>query len=100
MVQLQDHERESMVLCNPPALKQAIAELIANALTFSPENGVVAIEQWRSGGSVMIRIVDEGPGIPEDRLAEALRAKYVALENLDDRDEVAITLQQLSSAPQ
>jgi magnesium chelatase subunit D len=34
------------------------------------------------------------------KLAEALRAKYVALENLDDRDEVAITLQQLSSAPQ
>jgi magnesium chelatase subunit D len=34
------------------------------------------------------------------KLAEALHAKYVALENLVDRDKVAITLQQLSSAPQ
>ncbi len=71
-IQLEDHDRESVVMCNPPSLKQALAELIANALTFSPENGIVGIEQWRSGGNVYIRIVDQGPGIPEERLAEAL----------------------------
>ncbi len=72
-VQLNDHDRESFVQCNPPALKQAIAELIANALTFSPADSLVTISQWRSGGRVMISIVDEGPGIPEDRLNDALR---------------------------
>ncbi len=71
-VQLNDHDRESMVMCNPPALKQALAELIANALTFSPADSQVTISQWRSGGRVMISVVDEGPGIPETRLAEAL----------------------------
>jgi signal transduction histidine kinase len=72
-VQLNDHDRESFVMCNPPALKQALAELIANALTFSPADSAVTLSQWRSGGRVMISIVDEGPGIPEDRLNEALR---------------------------
>ena len=71
-VQLHDHDRDSMVMCNPPSLKQALAELIANALTFSPDDSEVTITQSRSGGSVIVSIVDEGPGIPEDRLAEAL----------------------------
>ena len=71
-VQLHDRDRDSVVMCNPPALKQALAELIANALTFSPENSEVTITQSRSGGNVIVSIVDEGPGIPEDRLEEAL----------------------------
>jgi signal transduction histidine kinase len=71
-VQLYDRDRDSVVMCNPPSLKQALAELIANALTFSPENSEVNISQSRSGGNVIVSIVDEGPGIPEDRLEEAL----------------------------
>lgn len=72
-VQFHDHDHESHVMCNPPALKQALAELIANAIKFSPQGGQVDITQWRSGGKVMISIFDQGPGIPEDQLAEALR---------------------------
>lgn len=72
-IQFHDHDHESLVMCNPPALKQALAELIANAIKFSPRGGQVDITQWRSGGKVMISIVDQGPGIPEDQLAEALR---------------------------
>jgi signal transduction histidine kinase len=72
-VQFHDHDRDSVVMCSAPALKQALAELIANALKFSPEGSQVNITQWRSGGRVMISIVDQGAGIPEDRLAEALR---------------------------
>ena len=72
-VQFHDHDRDALVMCNPPALKQALAELIANAIKFSPEGSQVDITQWRSGGRVMLSIVDQGPGIPEDRLAEALR---------------------------
>ena len=69
----QDHDRDSLVMCNAPALKQALAELISNAIKFSPEGGEVVITQWRSGGKVMVSIVDQGEGIPENRLAEALR---------------------------
>ncbi len=71
-VKFHEHDHDSIVMCNPPALKQALAELIANALAFSPANSEVNISQWRSAGNVMVSIVDEGPGIPEDRLAEAL----------------------------
>lgn len=68
-----DHDRDALVMCNAPALKQAFAELISNAIKFSPDDGEVVITQWRSGGKVMVSIVDQGEGIPENRLAEALR---------------------------
>ncbi len=71
-VKLHDHDRDAVVLSNPPALKQALAELIANAVKFSPADSQVSITQWQSGAKVMISVVDEGPGIPERRLEEAL----------------------------
>ena len=67
-VKLNDRDREAVVMCNPPALKQALAELIANALKFSPADSQINITQWRSAGNVVISIVDQGPGIPEQRL--------------------------------
>ncbi len=71
-VKLHDRDRDAVVLSNPPALKQALAELIANAVKFSPADGQVNVTQWQSGAQVRISVVDEGPGIPEGRLEEAL----------------------------
>ncbi|MBL8132359.1 MAG: hybrid sensor histidine kinase/response regulator [Anaerolineae bacterium] len=59
---------DSQVLCNPYALKQALAELIANALTFAPANTPVNVQQWLNKGTIFISITDRGPGIPQDKL--------------------------------
>lgn len=58
----------SQVLCNPYALKQALAELIANALTFAPANTQVSVQQWLNKGTIFISITDLGRGIPQDKL--------------------------------
>jgi signal transduction histidine kinase len=73
-VNLHSDDRGGMVLCNPSALKQALAELIANALTFSPANGQVEIAQWVKDGSIWVSVVDQGPGIPASQLEAALEA--------------------------
>ena len=73
-VQMHEHDREAMVVCNPPALKQALAELIANALTFAPENSNVEVTEWRSKGYVWISVSDRGAGIPQEKLKAALEA--------------------------
>lgn len=70
----QTRDRDALVLCNPYALKQALAELIANALTFAPANTEVSISQWRRGDTVFISITDMGIGIPQEQLEQALRA--------------------------
>jgi two-component system sensor histidine kinase ChvG len=48
---------------------QVITNLVDNAVSFSPADGVVVITVRQTPHHVDIVIDDEGPGIPEDRLA-------------------------------
>ncbi len=50
-------------------LGQVITNLVDNAVSFSPADGVVVITVKQTPQTVEILIDDEGPGIPEDRLA-------------------------------
>jgi two-component system phosphate regulon sensor histidine kinase PhoR len=50
------------------AIQLAVINLIDNALKYAPESGVVAVRAERENGSIVVRVVDRGPGIPpEDR---------------------------------
>lgn len=49
-------------------LHQVVANLLHNAVRHSPDGGVVRLEARRAGGTVVLDVVDEGPGIaPADR---------------------------------
>ena len=48
-------------------LGQVLTNLVDNAISFSPEKGMVTIRAGRRGQFVEIAVEDEGPGIPEDR---------------------------------
>ena len=51
-------------------LTDAIAELVGNALQFSPAGEPVTVVGRRSGGGYVIEVVDRGPGMaPEQRAA-------------------------------
>ncbi len=73
VIHLDDRDRSSQVCCYLPALKHALAELIANALSFSPADQEVAISQWLADDWVWISIVDRGCGMSPDQLKQALR---------------------------
>lgn len=46
-------------------LRRVIENLLSNALSFSPPNGVVRIAATRDGANALLIIDDDGPGIPE-----------------------------------
>jgi two-component system sensor histidine kinase ChvG len=48
-------------------LARLIDNLVDNAISFSPDKGLVEIRAAASGGEVAISIEDEGPGVPPDR---------------------------------
>jgi signal transduction histidine kinase len=52
-------------------LQQAIANLLDNAIKFSPPEGVVRLAAAVVGGRVMISVADDGPGMPPADLARA-----------------------------
>ena len=47
---------------------QVFRNLIANALSFSPENGHIRIVAARRGDMVVVTVEDDGPGIPDNKL--------------------------------
>jgi signal transduction histidine kinase len=47
-------------------LSQVVANLLSNAIKYSPEGGVVEVKGERSGERVLVRVDDEGIGIPDD----------------------------------
>ncbi len=54
---------------DPDRLRQALDNLIANAVGHSPAGGTVTVLARREGGSVVIAVADEGDGIASDDLA-------------------------------
>jgi two-component system, NtrC family, sensor histidine kinase HydH len=54
-------------------VRQALRNLVANALQAQPEGGVVAVSIALDAGDVVLRVQDAGPGIPNHlraRIAE------------------------------
>jgi two-component system sensor histidine kinase ChvG len=50
-------------------LGQVFRNLIVNAMSFSPSNGVIRLSAHRKHDSVVISVSDDGPGIPPGKLA-------------------------------
>ncbi|RTL63463.1 MAG: HAMP domain-containing protein [Hyphomicrobiales bacterium] len=57
-------------------LGRVITNLLDNALSFSPEHGVVSVVMRRIGPEVEIVVEDEGPGIPPDKLDDVFQRFY------------------------
>lgn len=47
-------------------LVRIVENLLDNAISFSPDNGLVQITATRSGNEVIVRVEDEGPGVPAE----------------------------------
>lgn len=72
-IRLDERDTDVLVLADIRALKHALAELITNALSFSPDGAEVIVSQWHADDSVWISIVDHGSGISPEQMEIALR---------------------------
>ena len=57
----------AITLGEPSRLARAIDNLIDNAISFSPPNGLVEVVATRVGNQIWIRVDDEGPGVPPEQ---------------------------------
>jgi two-component system sensor histidine kinase KdpD len=64
------------VWVDPVQIDQVLANLIENAIRHSPSGGTVEVGVARHDGFVQVRVVDEGPGIPEDERERVFDAFY------------------------
>lgn len=54
-------------------LERVFANLVDNAISFSPDGGTVALSALDSDAALDVRIEDEGPGVPEESREEIFR---------------------------
>ena len=47
-------------------LERVFENLIDNALSFSPDDGIITVALARTAGDAVIRVEDEGPGVPPE----------------------------------
>ena len=64
-------------------VEQVVRNLLANAARFGPVGGVVAISAGESEGAVVVRIVDQGPGIAAGEEQRVFGLFYRAPETAD-----------------
>ncbi|HKD57255.1 MAG TPA: stimulus-sensing domain-containing protein [Hyphomicrobiaceae bacterium] len=57
-------------------LSRVITNLLDNAISFSPANGVVRMSARRSGSEIEVVVQDEGPGIPANKLEDIFKRFY------------------------
>ncbi len=56
------------LLADPVRLQQLVANLLDNAVKFSPLQGQIRLTAWLSEGQVFLQVVDSGPGIDPGHL--------------------------------
>lgn len=61
-----------IINADPKRLKQALLNLLANAVKFTPENGTVTLELVKEDGIAYIMVKDTGIGIAEKDMHKAL----------------------------
>ncbi len=62
---------------NPPLLEQAVANLLDNAIKYSPEGSRIRVEVTQDSAQVSISVTDEGCGIPPEHLPRIFERFYV-----------------------
>ncbi|WP_420239444.1 ATP-binding protein [Telmatobacter bradus] len=74
------------LVADPDRLLQVLTNLLSNAVKFSPENGVVTIRAAAGPEEVQISVLDEGRGIPTDKL-ESIFDRFQQVESTDARQK-------------
>ena len=63
-------ESVPLVRADPALLERVVANLVSNALRYSPAASSVSITAHQRDGDVLLDVVDQGPGIPPEQREE------------------------------
>jgi signal transduction histidine kinase len=67
---------EAMVKGDKDQLKEAMVNLISNAIKYTPNNGVIHVRLRPDGSSIAFEVSDNGIGIPDDAKDRIFTASY------------------------
>jgi two-component system sensor histidine kinase KdpD len=75
-------EGNPLVRVDDVLLEQVLFNLLDNAAKYAPAGTTIGVRAWREGPSVMLQVLDEGPGIPAADL-ERIFDKFYRVRKAD-----------------
>jgi len=79
-------DQRTVAFADAAKLQQIVLNLLANAIKFTPRDGHVALQCEEDAGSVVIKVIDSGIGIPADKL-DTVFQPFVQIRNSNSRSE-------------
>ena len=73
-------EPSPLIRLDEKYLKQALLNIIKNAISAMPQGGTLRIESQRKGASLQLKVSDEGVGIPEGNLDKIFEPYFTTKE--------------------
>ncbi|WP_053228198.1 sensor histidine kinase [Spirochaeta cellobiosiphila] len=74
-----------IINANSLLIEQAIQNLVSNAVKYSPEKSLIQIQAEQNKTSTIIRVIDNGPGIPEQYL-ERIFERFFRVDKARSRE--------------
>ena len=65
-----------MLKLDPVLFEQALFNLLDNAAKYAPPGSTIRVQGWVANGSVVLQVMDEGPGIPPADLERIFDSFY------------------------
>jgi signal transduction histidine kinase len=81
-----------IVFCDANTLRQALGEVMLNAMAFSTPQDVIEVAQWSADGWTSISIRDRGPGIPEEAQARVFEPFFQVNREWQEQQGIGIGL--------
>lgn len=63
---------------DPEQIRRTLDNLLSNALRFTPAGGTITLEAEETGGCVVLKVSDTGPGIPPEELPHIFDRFYTS----------------------
>ncbi len=64
--QIEFNGNESWILGDRSALTILVNNLLGNAIKYTPDYGKIAVNTWLRGKNIVLEVMDNGPGIPDN----------------------------------
>ncbi len=87
-----DIPQDMIVLCDHDKVRRVLANLIHNAVKWSPPGETISVQAKRDGDEVIISVFDNGPGVPEDQTDRIFERFYQADESRSVSDGTGLGL--------
>ncbi|THD65923.1 ATP-binding protein [Phenylobacterium sp.] len=69
-------EGADVAMGDPVLFEVALANVLENAVRYSPDGGIIALTSFPRDGQVVVQVTDEGPGVPEGELGKLFDKFY------------------------